>query len=63
MAFIVPAPAQLPDASGEIGKLEARILELWGAGRLVETLPLRKRVSARTTPRPSSAQRIWAMCT
>jgi CHAT domain-containing protein/tetratricopeptide (TPR) repeat protein len=44
MAFIVPAPAQLPDASGEIGKLEARILELWGAGRLVETLPLRKRV-------------------
>jgi tetratricopeptide (TPR) repeat protein len=44
MAFIVPAQAQVPDAAGEIGKLEARILELWGAGRIAETLPLRKRV-------------------
>jgi CHAT domain-containing protein len=44
LAFIAPAQAQLPDSSGEIGKLEARILELWGAGRIAETLPLRKRV-------------------
>jgi CHAT domain-containing protein/tetratricopeptide (TPR) repeat protein len=44
MVFMAPAQAQLPDTSDELGKLEARILELWGTGKIADTLPLRKRV-------------------
>jgi CHAT domain-containing protein/tetratricopeptide (TPR) repeat protein len=44
MSLVAPAQAQFPDTSDEIGKLEARILELWGAGKIADTLPLRKRV-------------------